>query len=124
MNLKEYFSENKGIGIMATSDAEGVVDTAVYSRPHIMEDNIAAFIMRDRLTHKNLGENGNAGFLFIEGAKGYSGVRLFMTKIDETEDHELITSLTRRHLSRKEDAAKGKKFLVRFRVNKVLQLIG
>ena len=124
MTLEEYFSTKKGIGIMSTSDAAGVVDAAVYSRPHVMKDNTVAFIMRDRLTHKNLKENGHANYLFIDNAKGYSGIRLFMTKIDETEDHELIASMTRRHLSAEEDQAKGKKFLVRFKVNKVLSLIG
>lgn len=124
MNLKEYFTENKGIGVMSTSDATGVVDAAVYSRPHVMDDNSVAFVMRDRLTHKNLMENGHANYLFLENARGYSGVRLFLTKIDETGDHDLIASMTRRHLSAEEDQAKGKKFLVRFKVNKVLTLIG
>ena len=124
MKLKKYFAENVGIGVMSTSDAMGVVDAAVYSRPHVMEDNSVAFIMRDRLTHKNLMENGNANYLFLEKVGGYSGIRLFMTKIDETEDHELISSMTRRHLSEKDDRAKGKKYLVRFQVNKALTLIG
>lgn len=124
MILKNYFSENKGIGVLSTSDSMGVVDAAVFSRPHVMEDNTLAFIMRDRLTHKNLNENGHANYLFLENVKGYTGIRLFMTKIDETEDHELITSMTRHHLSEEKDRAKGRKFLVRFKVNKVLTLIG
>lgn len=62
MNLKQYFSEKTGTGVMSTSDAGGMVNAAVYSRPHIMEENTAAFIMRDRLTHKNFGENNHACF--------------------------------------------------------------
>ena len=124
MKLKKYFSQKQGTGVMATSNAAGIVDTAVYSRPHVMEDNTIAFIMRDRLTHKNLQENIHANYLFMEKGDGYSGVRLFMTKIDETDDHDLIASLTRRHLSPEEDKAKGKKFLVRFNVDRVLTLIG
>ena len=124
MKLKDYFTEQQGVGVMATSNAAGVVDTAIYSRPHVMEDDSLAFVMRDRLTHRNLQENSHANYLFLEKGGGYSGMRLFMTKVDETDDHDLIASMTRRHLSPEEDKAKGKKFLVRFKVDKALSLIG
>jgi hypothetical protein len=124
MNLKDYFAETKGRGIMATGNAEGVVDTAIYSRPHVLKKDTVAFIMRDRLSHKNLQENGHANYMYMEPGAGYNGVRLFMTKIDETQDHTLIESMSRRHLSPEEDRAKGKKFLVYFKVSRVLNLIG
>lgn len=82
MNMETYFSKMKGIGVMATSDKNGVVDTAIYSRPHVQGRDELAFIMHDRLTHKNLQENNHAGYLFLEEGKGYSGVRLFLSKID------------------------------------------
>jgi len=124
MNMETYFSEMKGIGVMATSDKNGVVDTAIYSRPHVQGRNELAFIMRDHLTHKNLQENNHANYLFLEEGQGYSGVRLFLTKIDESSDQELISSLTRRHLSPEDDRLQGEKFLIRFKVDKVLSLIG
>lgn len=124
MNLNNYFTEKKGLGVMATSDARGVVDTAVYSRPHVLEGNEIAFVMRDHLTRHNLLENGHANYLFIEDGGGYAGVRLFLTRIDESTDDRLITAMSRRRLSPEEDKAKGQKFLVRFRVDKVLNLIG
>jgi hypothetical protein len=124
MNLNHYFTEKKGTGVMATSNAQGVVDTAIYSRPHVLGSDEIAFVMRDHLTHHNLQENNHAGYLFIEDGGGYSGVRLFLTRIDESTDDELIAAMTRRHLSPEEDRAKGRKFLVRFRVDKVLNLIG
>ena len=124
MKLEDYFSEKKGVGVMATSDTDGVVDTAIYSRPHVQGDDKVAFIMRDHLTHMNLQENGNANYLFMEDGRGYSGVRLFLTKLEESSDHELIASMTRRNLSAVEDKALGEKFLVTFKVNKVLTLVG
>lgn len=124
MNLKDYFSEAQGIGVIATSDAHGVVDTAIYASPHVLEKDTVAFIMRDRLSHKNLQENNHANYLYMEAGRGYRGIRLFLTKLDETEDHNLIESMTRRNLSPEEDRAKGKKFLVRFKVDKILNLIG
>ena len=123
LNLNEYFEKTHGIGVMATSDASGVVDTAIYSRPHA-ENSVLSFVMRDRLTHKNLQENANANYLFLEAGGGYSGYRFFMKKIDESNDDKLIQSMTRRHLSPEEDKARGPKFLVRFKVVKILQLIG
>ncbi|MBU0681111.1 MAG: pyridoxamine 5'-phosphate oxidase family protein [Proteobacteria bacterium] len=124
MNLKEYFSDKKGVGVMATSDANGVIDTAIYSRPHVEEKDIVAFIMREHLTHKNLQETKHANYLFLEDSQGYQGVRLFLTKIDETTDTELIQAMTRRHLTPEEDCKRGPKHLVRFQVDKVHTLVG
>lgn len=124
MNMESYFTETKGVGVMATSDENGVVDTAIYSRPHVQGRDEVAFVMRDRLTHQNLQTNSHASYLFLEDGQGYSGVRLFLTKLDESTDQELIASLTRRHLSPEDERLQGEKFLVRFKVNKVLQLIG
>ena len=124
MNLKEYFESKKGVGVMSTSDNEGRVDSAIYARPHVMDDGSLVFIMRDRLTHKNIGENPFAVYLFIENAPGYQGVRLYLKKEREDTDEELIKSMTRRCLSPEEDAAKGPKYLVYFTVEKTLKLIG
>ncbi len=124
MQLREYFESHKGIGIMSTADAQGRVDAAVYARPHVMDDGSIAFIMRDRLTHKNLTENPYAVYLFIENAVGYKGVRLFLNKVKEDDNAELIADLTRRCLTPEEDAAKGPKFIVYFKIEKALQLIG
>ena len=56
-DLKDYFENKKGTGVMATSEKEGKVNAAIYSRPHFLEDGSIAFIMRDRLTHHNLQSN-------------------------------------------------------------------
>ena len=124
MDLKEYFSENRGVGVLSTADAEGRVDAAIYARPHMMEDGSLAMIMRDRLSHKNLQQNPYAVYLFIETAVGYQGVRVFLKKIREDNDQELIAHMTRRSLTPQEDEAKGPKYMVYFEVEKVLTLIG
>ena len=124
MNLEKYFSENKGVGVMATSDVNSVVNAAIFSRPHVQGKEEVAFIMRDRLTHKNLQENRHANFLFLEDRKGYSGIRLYLSKINESKDHALISSMTRRTINPEEDKALGDKFLVSFKVDKILSLVG
>ena len=124
MDLKSYFTTRRGIGVLSTADAQGKVDAAVYARPHVMEDGTLAMIMRERLTHKNLQVNPYAAYLFIEQSSGYQGVRLFLKKVREDDDAELIESMTRRTLTDQEDQAKGPKFIVYFAVEKILNLIG
>lgn len=124
MELKEYFKNRRGIGVLATADSDGKVDAAIYSRPHVLEDGTIAFVMRDRLTHHNLQSNHHAVYLFIEEGAGYQGVRLFLTKVGEEKDSPRADELRRRWLTPEEDKAKGPKYLVLFRINKELPLIG
>jgi hypothetical protein len=121
MELKAYFETTQGTGVLATADAQGKVDAAVYSRPHVMEDGTLAFIMRDRLTHHNLQSNPQATYLFIQNVPGYQGKRLFMTKVREEQDPEKIKALKRRQYV---DDDLEPKFLVYFRVVQELPLIG
>jgi len=121
MTLKEYFASVKGRGILATADGDGRVDAAVYATPHFIDDETVAFIMRDRLTHHNLQSNPHGAYLFMEAGEGYAGKRLFLTKIREEQDSELLYKLRRRKY---EDEKKEPKFLVFFRIDKVLPLIG
>lgn len=124
MDLKLFFTQAKGIGVLSTADDNGKVDAAIYAKPHVMNDGTIAFIMRDRLTHHNLKKNPYAAYLFIEKAMGYKGLRLFLKKVREDTDAELIQKMTRRSLSPEEDEAKGPKFLVYFEIEKALNLIG
>ena len=121
MELKDYFESTKGVGVMATADADGKVDAAIYARPHFMEDDTLAFIMRDRLTHHNLQSNRHATFLFIEDGPGYKGKRLFLTKLREEENSELLHSLRRKQYP---DDKEEPKFLVFFELDKELPLVG
>ena len=61
---------------------------------------------------------------FLNRGLGIKGIRLFLQKIDESDDAQLIHSMTRRHLSPEEDKAKGPKHLLRFQVIKILPLVG
>jgi hypothetical protein len=121
MDLKDYFDTTEGRGVLATADAEGKVDAAVYSRPHVMDAETVAFIMRDRLTHHNLQSNPHAAYLFMESGEGYVGKRLFLTKIREEQDTELAYKLRRRKYP--EDKTEPL-FLAFFRIDKILPLIG
>ena len=121
MTLEEYFETNKGLGVLSTADSEGKVDAAIYSRPHFIEDGTMALIMRDRLSHANLQSNPHAMYLFKEDGPGYKGKRLFITKLKEEKNTELLESLRRR-----KDAYKDgeDRFLVYFTVEKEVPLVG
>jgi hypothetical protein len=121
MTMEDYFENAKGLGVLATADSEGKVDVAVYSRPHVMDSETVAFIMRDRLTHHNLQSNPHAAYLFKEEGGKYVGKRLFLTKIREEQDSELSYKLRRRKYP---DDKKEPLLLVYFRIDKVLPLIG
>ena len=117
MNLKSYFEANEGMGVLSTADSEGKVNAAVYARPHILEDGAIAFIMRDRLSRHNLKSNPHAAYLFREGAAGYKGVRLHLTKIREEQGTPLVQELCRRcRIKESQDAVR---YLMVFRIDRV-----
>ena len=122
MELKEYFENTEGNGILATANGNGQVDAAIYARPHFVDDGTIALIMRDRLTHHNLQSNPHACYMFIEKGPGYKGKRFFLTKIREEQDTELLMSLRRRTYPDK--PYDGPKFLVFFKIDEELPLIG
>ncbi len=124
MDLKNYFENTKGVGVLSTADSEGNVDSAIYARPHVMEDGTIALIMRDRLSHQNLKSNSRAAYLFMEEGVGYKGKRLYLTKVDEEQDEEKISLLRRRTYPDDDRIHAEAKFLVHFRVDKELPLIG
>jgi hypothetical protein len=125
MKLSEYFEKGKGRGVIATADSDGKVGMAVYGRPHFIDEKTVAFIMADRLMHKNLRSNPYASYLFMESREGYRGRRLYLEKIKEEKDPDLINKIRRResHPAYKVNE-KQVRYLVYFRINKVLPLIG
>ncbi len=123
IDLREYFTYAKGHGVLATSDGQGRVNMAIFSWPHVFEDQTIAFIMPDRLTHSNLQSKPHAAYLFMEEGPGYRGKRLYLTKIREEEDTELLRSLRRRTVPPGQEKP-GPRFLVFFQVDKILPLIG
>jgi hypothetical protein len=123
MDLHEYFENAKGHGVLATADDNGKVDVAIYGKPHFMDDGTVAFIMADRLTHHNLQSNNQAAYLFKEEGNGYKGKRLFLTKLREEQDSELLYSLRSDRYPPYKEPGKTR-YLVFFKVEKVLPLIG
>ena len=123
-DLATYFNNTPGSGVLSTADRDGVVDAALYARPHVLEGGTVAFIMPDHVTHRNLQENPHAVYLFIEehasDGREWHGTRLYMTKIHEEKDTERLYAMRRRT----SEGDREGRFLVVFSVDRVRPLVG
>ncbi len=123
MSLKEYFEDTKGMGILATSDNKGFIDTAVYGRPHFIDENNCIFLMADKLSHANVQDNSKASYAFIQKEGHYTGKRLYLTKTKEADDSALVEELRSKKHGCQCDKDK-KTFVVYFKVDSVRPLVG
>ncbi|MFH1062190.1 MAG: pyridoxamine 5'-phosphate oxidase family protein [Candidatus Omnitrophota bacterium] len=123
MSLLKYFENTQGMGILATADSKGVIDTAVYGRPHFIDEQNCVFLMADKLSHKNIQENSKASYAFIEKDGHYQGKRLYLTKTKEVDDSALVDELRRKKHGCQYDSDK-KTFVVYFKVDSVRPLVG
>lgn len=124
MKLAEYFEHARGTGVLATTDATGHVDLAVYARPHVIDDNTIAFVMRQRLSHQNLTATMHAAYMFIEAGPGYKGLRLYLTKQREEVNESLIAQIRAKQPEIYPPQDDSAKYLVVFRVNHTRPLVG
>ena len=124
MSLTDYFDTVEGTGILATSDSDGNVNLALYARPHAQDDDTIVLIMSDRLSYSNIQSNPKASYMFIEKGDGYKGKRLYLQKISEDNNPELVESLRRRKKHYKECEPDSGSTAVYFKVNLVRPLVG
>jgi len=125
VKLSEYFEATKGRAVIATADSAGQLTAAIYAKPHFFDENTLAFIMADRLTHKNLQSNPQAVYLFMEAGEKYAGKRLYLTKTNEEENSPTIEQIRREESCPvDEEYLKKNRFLVYFKIDKVLPLFG
>ena len=75
MKLSEYFEQAKGFGVLATTDAGGQVNQAIYAKPHFLDkddDGTCSFIMSNRLSHDNVKHNPMQRISSSKKARGTS----------------------------------------------------
>ncbi len=124
MSLSDYFENVQGLGILATADSDGMVDLAIYARPHVIDETTIAFVMRERLSHQNLKSNPNAAYMFVEQGEGYVGKRLYLTKTREETNTSLIEEFRRRQPEICAADDDSNKYLVFLQINDVRALVG
>lgn len=78
---------------MSTSSSDGRVNSAVYARPHIIDETTLVWGMTDKRTYQNLTRNRHAAFLFKTDQPGFNGVRLALELIRTEEEGELLTMI-------------------------------
>ncbi|KPK44438.1 MAG: pyridoxamine 5'-phosphate oxidase [Phycisphaerae bacterium SG8_4] len=124
MSLSDYFENVQGRGILATADSDGMVDLAIYAKPQVIDETTIAFVMLERLTHQNLKSNPHAAYMFIEQGEGYTGKRLYLTKIREETNTSLVEMLRRKQPEICALYDDSNKYLVHFQVDDVWPLVG
>ena len=123
MSLAEYFENIKGLGVLATSDSDGNVDIAVYSRPYIIDEKTVAFSMLEKLSYSNIQSNPKAAYMFVEQGEGYDGKRLHLTMTGEEKDEERIKEIKQQH-SKAKDYDEKVRHLIYFTIDKIRPLVG
>ena len=123
MNLNKYFERAEGIGILATCEPDQCVDQAIYSKPFVLDDETVAFVMKERLSHKNLKHHLKASYLFIEKGNGYQGVRLHLTMQGEEKNQSLVSVLRNKQPTMFSETDDSEKFLVFFAVDRIRPLV-
>ena len=123
MSLVEYFETTEGTGILATSDSEGNVDLAIYSRPYVIEENIIAFGMLERTSYANIQSNPKAAYMFIEKGRGYKGKRLYLKKTGEEADPQRIEEIKSQRPKRHESTTDSARHFVYFSVENIRAVV-
>jgi len=88
--------QDYGIGVMATADAGGNVNTAVYARPHIIDATTLVWGMTDGRTFRNLAQNPRAAYLLRQSGAGYRGARLALELLRSEERGEMLEQIRQR----------------------------
>jgi len=124
MSLSYYFEHTQGTGILATADSDGMVDLAVYAKPHVIDEKTIAFVMKERLSHINLKTNPHAAYMFIERGEGYAGKRLYLTKLREETNTSVVEMLRQKQPEIFAVDDDSNKFLVQFQIDEIWPLVG
>ncbi|AJY70227.1 pyridoxamine 5'-phosphate oxidase [Geobacter sulfurreducens] len=92
MNLNELF-QTQGLGVMATASKDGAVNTAVYARPHVVDELTLVWGMTNGRTYRNISDNPQASFLFKASDPGFSGVRLALELVKTEESGPMLAKI-------------------------------
>jgi Pyridoxamine 5'-phosphate oxidase len=92
MNFSELFQQY-GIGVMATADRDGKVNTAVYARPHVIDATTLVWGMTEGRSYRNIAQNPQASYLFRASGPGFQGVRLELELLRTEESGEMLAQI-------------------------------
>lgn len=79
--LMEYFNKQPRLGVISTSSKGGIVDSAVYGSPRMVDENTVTVAFGKGRTFANLQENPNAVYMIMEPAEkvpDWKGIRVYL----------------------------------------------
>jgi hypothetical protein len=79
--LMEYFNRTERIGTLSTANKDGVVDTAVFGSPRMIDAMTVVMGLGQNRTLENLRQNPHAVFMIIEPGKtimDWKGIRVYL----------------------------------------------
>lgn len=124
MDLEKYFEKANGVGVLSTADGQGNVDSAIYAKPQVVDNNTIILVMRERLSHQNIQQNPRAVYTFIENARANKGLRLYLSM----QRQETNQSLAKKIIAAQPEICPSRddsnKYIVCFNVEKIRQLVG
>ena len=92
MKLAELFPEG-GRGVIATADVAGLVNTAIYATPQVIDEETLAWGMAEGRTYGNILVNRHASYLYMAPSRGYSGWRLTLEFKEVKDSGELLEEI-------------------------------
>jgi len=130
MNKKqvmEMFNRETRIGALATANANGDVNAAVFGSPRMIDEDTVIMAIGDNRSFKNLQENPKATFIVIEPGENpasWKGVRLYL-EVDTFERYGEVLDSFREKIRKVagNQSADAIKAAIRFKVVDVRPLI-
>jgi hypothetical protein len=125
--LMRMFNKQSRIGVLATSNKNGDVNTAVFGSPRMIDENTVIMAIGDNRSASYLEENPRASFLVVEpGAEpaSWGGARLYLEVEAFERFGELLDSF--REQIRKtagDSSANAIQAAIRFKITYVRSLI-
>ncbi|MFA6373283.1 MAG: pyridoxamine 5'-phosphate oxidase family protein [Methanothrix sp.] len=125
--LVEYFNKQPRLGVISTSNKDGLVDCAVYGSPQMIDEKTVIVALARGRTFANLQENPNAVFMIMEPGAGvldWKGIRVYLNLLEyATSGPKLETYRNQMARIVGEQAAEMIAVLATFEVTQVRPLI-
>ena len=125
--LMEMFNKHNRIGVLATANKSGAVNTAVFGSPRMIDDETIIMAIGDNRSYQYLQENPRASFIVVEPGDEmpqWRGARLYL-EVDSFERYGEVLDSFREKIrktagSRSADAIQA---AIRFKIVDVRPLI-
>ncbi len=124
--LIQYFNKAPRIGTLSTASKNGLVDTACYGSPRMIDEKTVVMTVRNARTFANLQENPNAVFMIIEPGRTpleWKGVRVYLKMTGYETSGEKVEAM-RKAIARRvgEEAAKAMHAVITLEIQEIRPL--